>query len=59
MINYVESDSEGTDGDDAFEHKRVSSRARASKRRKVSESTDEDAYEQDDRQAYLSDGREI
>lgn len=58
IINYAESDSEGTDGDDVFQPKAITSRARASKRRKVSESADEDTYEHDDSRADLSDGIE-
>ncbi|KAK5365828.1 DNA mismatch repair protein msh6 [Exophiala xenobiotica] len=45
-INYLESDSEGTDGDDVFKPKPVS-RARPTKRRRLSDSADEDVYEQD------------
>ena len=46
-INYIDSDSEGTDGDDVFKPKPKSKeRNRPVKRRKLSESADEDIYEQ-------------
>ncbi|KAK5253511.1 DNA mismatch repair protein msh6, partial [Exophiala xenobiotica] len=45
-ISYLESDSEGTDGDDVFKPKPVS-RARPTKRRRLSDSAEEDVYEQD------------
>ena len=41
-INYVESDSEGTDNEDVFKPSKP-----PIKRRKVSESADEDVYEQE------------
>lgn len=41
-INYVESDSEGTDNEDIFKTSKP-----PIKRRKVSESADEDVYEQE------------
>ncbi|RMD44286.1 hypothetical protein DV735_g888, partial [Chaetothyriales sp. CBS 134920] len=45
--SYQESDSEGTDGDDIFEPQpRKAIRGRPSKRRRISDSDDEDAYEQ-------------
>ncbi|RVX68476.1 hypothetical protein B0A52_07899 [Exophiala mesophila] len=47
VVRYIESDSEGTDNDDVFKPA-PASRARPSKRRKVSESDNEDAYQQHD-----------
>ncbi len=48
-LNYAESDSEGADSidDDVFKPVAKSRPARPSKRRKVSESADEDVYEDD------------
>ena len=49
VVKYAESDSEGTD-DDAFLKKTpTKSKKRPAKRRKVSESGDEDVYEQDEK----------
>ncbi|KIX00439.1 uncharacterized protein Z518_10578 [Rhinocladiella mackenziei CBS 650.93] len=45
-INYIESDSEGTDNDDVFKPT-PASRARPTKRRRVLDSADEDVYEQE------------
>lgn len=45
-INYVESDSEGTDSSEVFKSK-ANRRQPPTKRRKVSESADEDIYEQE------------
>ncbi|KAK5076960.1 DNA mismatch repair protein msh6 [Lithohypha guttulata] len=45
-INYVESDSEGTDNDEIFKS-RTARRQPPAKRRKMSESADEDIYDQE------------
>ena len=45
-INYVESDSEGTDGGEMFQSTPVQ-RQPPAKRRRISESADEDMYEQE------------
>ncbi|KIW98700.1 uncharacterized protein Z519_00361 [Cladophialophora bantiana CBS 173.52] len=45
-INYLESDSEGTDGDDVFKPT-PGRRSRPTKRRRISDSADEDVYEQE------------
>lgn len=45
-INYVDSDSEGTDNDEIFKSK-PARRQPPLKRRKISESADEDVYEQE------------
>ncbi|RMZ77096.1 hypothetical protein DV737_g4557, partial [Chaetothyriales sp. CBS 132003] len=46
-VNYQDSDSEGTDGDDIFKPQpKRAIRGRPSKRRRLSDSDDEDAYEQ-------------
>ena len=47
-INYVDSDSEGTDGDDVFKPQpKNKGKSRPVKRRKISESADEDIFEQE------------
>ncbi len=50
QISYAESESEGTDNDDVFKPspKAKSKNARPTKRRRVSESADEDTYEAED-----------
>ena len=45
-ISYMESDSEGTDGDDVFKPMAVS-RSRPTKRRRLFDSDSEDVYEQE------------
>ena len=45
-IRYIESDSEGTDNDDVFKPT-PARRARAVKKRKISDDEDEDIYEQE------------
>lgn len=58
-INYLESDSEGTD-DDIFKpaprNRKVNGKPPPNKRRKVSESADEDVYNQDEEQDVDDDG---
>ncbi|RMZ80586.1 hypothetical protein DV738_g2712, partial [Chaetothyriales sp. CBS 135597] len=47
QANYQDSDSEGTDGDDIFKPQpRKAIRGRSTKRRRISDSEDDDAYEQ-------------
>lgn len=55
VINYIESDSEGTDGDDVFKPK-PAVKSRPNKRRRVSESADEDVYEQENEPEQDDDG---
>ena len=45
-VNYIESDSEGTDGDDVFKPK-AAPKPRPSKRRRLVGSDTEDVYEQE------------
>ncbi|KIW72164.1 hypothetical protein, variant [Phialophora macrospora] len=45
-INYIESDSEGTDGDDVFKPK-AAPKSRPTKRRRLFDSDSEDVYEQE------------
>ena len=45
-INYVDSDSEGTDNDEIFKSKQTREQPPV-KRRRISESADEDVYEQE------------
>jgi hypothetical protein len=53
-MSYAESDSEGLDDDDVFKPAPKAKNARPAKRRKVSESAEEDTYEVDER---VDDGR--
>ena len=53
-VNYVESDTEGTD-DDVFKPKPVA-RARPTKRRRLSDSADEDVYQQENAVEQEDDG---
>lgn len=54
-ISYIESDSEGTDDDDVFKPT-PAPRSRASKRRRLSDSADEDVYEQGKEEDEHEDG---
>ncbi|KAJ9640182.1 DNA mismatch repair protein msh6 [Knufia peltigerae] len=54
IINYIESDSEGTDGDDVFKPK-AAVRSRPVKRRRLSDSADEDVYQQENEVAQSED----
>ena len=51
VIKYAESDSEGTDDDAILRKTPTKNKKRPVKRRKVSESADEDVYEQDDKES--------
>lgn len=51
IIKYAESDSEGTDDDAALRKTPTKNKKRPVKRRRVSESADEDVYEQDDKES--------
>lgn len=57
VISYVESDSEGTD-DDVFKPQ-PNARSRPNKRRRVSESADEDIYDQENEPEQDVDGESI
>jgi hypothetical protein len=59
MISYAESDSEGAEsvGDDVFRPASKKRGARPSKKRKVSESADEDVYDDDNANDGIDDGR--
>jgi hypothetical protein len=58
MLSYAESDSEGAESidDDVFKPVIKNKPARPSKRRKVSESADEDVYEEKDVLEAIDDG---
>ena len=55
IIKYAESDSEGTDDDAVLRKSPSKNRSRPVKRRKVSESADEDVYEQDEKESVDED----
>ena len=58
MLSYAESDSEGAESvdDDVFKPRSKNRAPRPSKRKKVSESTDEDVYEDENAAAGIDEG---
>lgn len=61
MLSYAESDSEGAESvdDDVFKPRSKTKPSRPSKRRKVSESADEDLYNDENAKDGIDDGMRV